>query len=103
MPTGALAGTLVLPAGAGPFPAAILVSGSGPTDRDGNSRDGAGGVALRNDALKLLAEGLAARGIATLRFDKRGVGASAGAVTSEADVRVGDFVEDVRRWRARFG
>jgi pimeloyl-ACP methyl ester carboxylesterase len=101
-PTGALAGTLVLPPGAGPFPAAILVSGSGPTDRDGNSRDGAG-VALRNDALKLLAEGLAARGVATLRFDKRGVGASAGAVTSEADVRVGDFVEDVRRWRARLG
>lgn len=84
-PTGALAGTLVLPAGPGPFPAAILVSGSGPTDRDGNSRDGAR-VALRNDALKLLAEGLAARGVATLRFDKRGVGASAGAVTSEADL-----------------
>jgi pimeloyl-ACP methyl ester carboxylesterase len=102
-PSGALAGTLLLPPGAGPFPAAILVSGSGPTDRDGNSRDGAGGIGLRNDALKLLAQGLAARGVATLRFDKRGVGASAAAVGSEAEVRFGDFVEDVRRWRTRLG
>lgn len=58
-----LKGTLTLPAGAGPFVATILIHGSGPNDRDGSV--GA------NKPLKDLAEGLAARGVATLRYDKR--------------------------------
>jgi fermentation-respiration switch protein FrsA (DUF1100 family) len=58
-----LGGTLTLPAGGGPFPAVVLVHGSGPHDRDETVGP--------NKPFKDLAEGLAARGIATLRYDKR--------------------------------
>jgi alpha-beta hydrolase superfamily lysophospholipase len=85
---GNLSGTILLPEGDGPFPVALIVAGSGPTDRDGNS-----GTQLRTDAYKKLATGLAARGIATLRYDKRGIGASRTEL-SEADVRFDDFVDD---------
>lgn len=56
-------GTLTLPAAAGPFPAVVLVSGSGPNDQD--ETDGP------NKPLRDIALGLAARGIASLRYDKR--------------------------------
>jgi uncharacterized protein len=82
-----LSGTLTTPAGEGPFPVALIIAGSGPTDRDGNS------LYIRTDTDKLLAQGLAARGIATLRYDKRGVGASR-TTESEAQVRFDDFVDD---------
>jgi dienelactone hydrolase len=59
----ALPGTLSLPAGAGPFPAVVLVAGSGPNDRD----ETVGGSKPFRD----LAAGLASRGIAVLRYDKR--------------------------------
>jgi len=59
----ALPGTLTLPAGEGPFPAVVLVHGSGPSDRDE--------TAYAVKPFRDLAQGLAARGIATLRFDKR--------------------------------
>jgi pimeloyl-ACP methyl ester carboxylesterase len=85
---GELAGTLLLPGAGGPFPVALIIAGSGPTDRDGNQRGG-----LRTDAYKKLAQGLAARGIATLRYDKRGIGASSTRQT-ESDLRVEDFVND---------
>ncbi|GGN31708.1 fermentation-respiration switch protein FrsA (DUF1100 family) [Actinoplanes campanulatus] len=65
-----LAGTLTLPAGAGPFPAAVLVSGSGPIDRDSNA------PRLPIDSTRQLAHALARAGIASLRYDKRGVGES---------------------------
>jgi uncharacterized protein len=58
-----LPGTLTVPSGAGPFPAVVLVHGSGPNDRD----ETAGGTKIFRD----LAEGLASRGIAVLRYDKR--------------------------------
>ena len=58
-----LDGTLTLPVGPGPFPAAVLVHGSGPNDRD--ETVGA------NKIFKDLAEGLASAGIAVLRYDKR--------------------------------
>jgi len=82
-----LAGTLVVPTGPGPFPVALIVAGSGPTDRDGN------GPMLKTDAYRLLAEDLAGRGIATLRYDKRGVGASK-TPQSESELRFDDFVAD---------
>ncbi len=65
-----LAGTLTLPPGPGPFPAAILLSGSGPHDRDES-------LAGHRPFL-VLADHLTRKGIAVLRFDKRGNGKSAG-------------------------
>jgi pimeloyl-ACP methyl ester carboxylesterase len=47
-----------------------------------------------NNSLKMLAEGLAMNGIASLRYDKRGVGESANAITSEADLRFDTYIED---------
>jgi hypothetical protein len=58
-----LPGTLSVPVGAGPFPAVVLVHGSGPNDRD----ETVGGVKMFKD----LAEGLASRGIVVLRYEKR--------------------------------
>ena len=66
----------------------------GTTDMDGNSAIGN----LRNNSLKFLAEGLAANGIASLRFDKRGIGTSASAGKEEAKLRFEDYVNDVTGW-----
>lgn len=93
-PGGAVHGTLLLPAGRGPHPVALLIAGSGPTDRNGNSA----GLPGQNNSLKLLAEALAARGIATVRYDKRGIAESAPAATREADLRFDTYVEDVVAW-----
>jgi uncharacterized protein len=69
-----LAGTLRRPAGAtAPVPAVVLVSGSGPIDRDGNAKR------LRLDIQRQLAVALADAGIASLRYDKRGAGRSEGS------------------------
>ena len=63
-------GTVVKPAGIGPFPAVVMVAGSGPTDRDWNSPLLPG----TNGSARLLAEALAQAGIASLRYDKRASG-----------------------------
>ena len=63
-------GTLVRPSGPGPFPAVVMVAGSGPTDRDWNSPLLPG----TNGSARLLAEALARAGIASLRYDKRASG-----------------------------
>lgn len=65
-----LAGTLTLPSGQGPFPAVILIAGSGPHDRD---EDVAG-----HRPFLVLADFLTRKGIAVLRYDKRGIGKSTG-------------------------
>ena len=74
-----LAGTLTLPNGPGPFPAAVLISGSGPQDRDE--------ALLGHRPFLVLADHLARRGIATLRYDDRGVAKSTGdfAASTSAD------------------
>ena len=65
-----LAGTLTLPKGAGPFPCVLLIAGSGPQDRD---------ESLANHRpFLLLADTLTRKGIAVLRYDKRGIGQSTG-------------------------
>lgn len=92
-PTGDLFGTLELPNAPRP-PVVLLIAGSGPTDRDGNN----GLLAGRNDALKLLAQALAQRGIASLRYDKRGVAASVAALRGEDGLRVETFVADAVAW-----
>lgn len=87
-----LHGTLLAPEGE-VAAVAVILPGSGPTDRDGNSPLG-----IRAATYRLLAEGLAEDGIATVRMDKRGIGASAAAGGSEADLRFGDYVADARAW-----
>lgn len=69
-----LAGTLTLPKDSGPFPAAILVAGSGPHDRDENLAS--------HKPFFVLADFLTRKGIAVLRYDKRGIGASTGVLDS---------------------
>lgn len=93
-PTGTLHGTLLTPAGAGPHPVALIIAGSGPTDRNGNSAFLAGA----NNSLKLLAEGLAERGVASVRYDKRGVARSRAAAPAEIELRFENYVDDAAAW-----
>ena len=94
-PTGTLHGTLERPQSSAPVPVALLIAGSGPTDRDGNSAMLKGA----NNSLKLLAAGLAAQGIASLRYDKRGVAESAGKEPlNEADLRFETYIDDAVLW-----
>lgn len=93
-PTGNIYGTLELPASKSQVPLALIIAGSGPTDRNGNTPLLPG----PNNSLKMLAEGLAARGIASLRYDKRGIAASAAAMTSEADIRFSNYIDDAEAW-----
>lgn len=74
----------------GIYPLAIIIAGSGPTDKDGNTI-GAG----KNNSLKMLAEDLAKQGIASIRYDKRGIGDNTSLATKEEDVSIEQFVEDV--------
>ncbi len=91
-----LAGTFATPAAAGKHKAVLMIAGSGPTDRNGNSKLG-----VSADYLEMLADALAGDGIASLRYDKRGVGGSKALMTTEADLRFSDYVGDARtltRW-----
>lgn len=93
--TGDIFGTLTLPLGEPPFDDVVLfVSGSGPTDRDGNSSALPG----RNDSLLQLAQSLAMRDIASVRFDKRGIGQSAAAAPDESELRFDTYVQDASVW-----
>ncbi|WP_404452127.1 alpha/beta hydrolase [Virgibacillus necropolis] len=91
---GKLYGEVEIPDGEGPYPVMIIIPGSGPTDRNGNS------VALpgKNNSLKLLAEQLAENGIASVRYDKRGVGKNQSTAISEKDLRFDRFVKDAVAW-----
>ncbi|TPW03018.1 MAG: Hydrolase, alpha/beta domain protein [bacterium] len=74
---------------------AVILPGSGPTDRDGNSPGG-----LVASTYRLLAEGLAEQGVATVRIDKRGVGQSAPAMIAEQDLTFQTYIDDARAWAA---
>jgi len=91
-PLAPLKGTLAGPQASG-GPAMLIIPGSGPTDRDGNNPLG-----VRAATYRLLARGLAEQGIATVRIDKRGMFASAGAVTDGNAVTIADYAADVRSW-----
>lgn len=90
--TGELSGTLTVPILKGTFPVALIIAGSGPTDRNGNNAQ------MKNNSLQLLAHELAAQGIASIRYDKRGIGASKGALISEENLRFENYVEDAKAW-----
>ena len=80
-----LAGTLTVPPGDGPFPAAVLIAGSGPNDRDE--------TILRHKLFLVLADSLTRRGIAVLRYDKRGISRSTG---NYALATSRDFADDAQ-------
>ncbi len=86
-----LHGTLLTPEA--PTAVAVILPGSGPTDRDGNSPMGVAASTYR-----LLAEGLAEQGVATVRIDKRGIATSAAAGPAEADLRFDAYAADARAW-----
>lgn len=100
-PAGALQGTMLAP-GVAHSSVILIIPGSGPTDRNGNSPLGVGSSTYR-----LLAEGLVARGVTTVRIDKRGMFGSARAIPDPNAVTIPDYVADVRSWtsviRARTG
>lgn len=98
-PGGTVHGTLLLPPVAGKVPVVLLIAGSGPTDRDGNSPLLTGGPA----SLRLLAEALAHSGIASVRYDKRGVGASRSAIGDPRALRFDDYVSDAAEWLKQLG
>ena len=90
---GELFGSLLLPKSDAPVPVVLIISGSGPTDRDGNNPDGG-----RNDSLKRLAWVLAKHNIASVRYDKRGVAASLAATPDERNLSVEAYVADAVAW-----
>ena len=67
---------------------AVIIAGSGPTDRDGNN------VNTKGNYLMMLAEGLNENGISTFRYDKRGVGKSLGDITSPDEIKFTDYIND---------
>ena len=90
--TGTLEGSLIVPNEKRSVPVALIISGSGPTDRDGNN------TAMINNSLKMLAEALSKKGIATLRYDKRGIGKSQKAGKKEDELRFEHYISDAKAW-----
>jgi len=81
-------GTLLIPSNTKKIPLAIIIQGSGPTDRDGNQSN------LKNNSLKFLAEGLYKNNIATFRYDKRLVKLILEGKFNESDIDFNDFIDD---------
>jgi fermentation-respiration switch protein FrsA (DUF1100 family) len=87
---GSISGTLAIPKNAtGKVPVVLIIAGSGPTDRDGNSAKNG----LNGNTYKMIANELGKNGIASLRYDKRLVGQSVSS-TTETQLRFEDYVED---------
>jgi pimeloyl-ACP methyl ester carboxylesterase len=95
--TGEIYGALTMPDTKLPVPVALIIAGSGPTDRDGNN------PSMKNNSLKMLSEALAKNGIASLRYDKRGIAQSQAAGASEADLRFEMYINDAREWTKLLG
>lgn len=91
-PNGPLKGLMVA-ADKPDAPVVLIIPGSGPVDRNGNSLHG-----LNTDTYKLLAQGLAAKGIASVRIDKRGMFSSAAAIPNANNVTIADYASDVHTW-----
>ena len=91
-PGGALWGTLAVPSTKDKSHLVVFIAGSGPTDRNGNNTMG-----IKAQPYKLLAEELAKQGIASFRYDKRGVGRSA-KVKSETELSFETYIDDAVKW-----
>ncbi|MCR4034024.1 MULTISPECIES: alpha/beta hydrolase family protein [Flavobacterium] len=87
-----LYGTLTTPDLTQKFPVALIIAGSGPTDRNGNN------PMMKNNSLKMLAENLAKNGIASLRYDKRAIGESKAAGGSESNLVFENYIQDAKSW-----
>jgi len=83
-------GTLLIPESNKKTPLAIIIQGSGPTDRDGNQTN------LNNNSLKFLAEGLYKKKIASFRYDKRLVKQVLNGTFKESDADFNDFIDDAK-------
>ncbi len=90
--TGILEGSLLVPNGKSNIPVVLIIAGSGPTDRDGNNS------MMKNNSLKMIATELLKNDIASLRYDKRGIGKSRNAGFKEIDLRFEMYIEDVKEW-----
>lgn len=90
---GRMFGTLFIPDQSNP-PVVLIIAGSGPTDRNGNSV----GMPGKNNSLLQLADSLAHYGIASLRYDKRGIGESAKALAKEESLVFEQNSADARVW-----
>jgi len=90
--TDTLYGTLELPATGRQVPVVLFIAGSGPTDRDGNN------PMMTNNVYRITADSLQRRGIASLRYDKRGIGKSKTAGSREADLRFEHYINDAAAW-----
>lgn len=91
--TGEIHGTLSVPDNASRT-AVLIIAGSGPTDRNGNSLV----TGIATNTYKMLADSLAARGYASLRYDKRGIAASAAAATDESQLTFEAYIDDAAAW-----
>ena len=88
-----LAGTLKVPKSDHPVDVALIIAGSGPTDRDGNNSRLIPG---KNNSLKMISELLYDNNIASLRYDKRDIGAS--DKVNESDLTFDTYVNDAVEW-----
>ena len=91
--TGEIHGTLSVPDNASRT-AVLIIAGSGPTDRNGNSSV----TGIATNTYKMLADSLAAHGYASLRYDKRGIAASAAAATDESQLTFEAYIDDAAAW-----
>lgn len=90
--TGDIKGSLLVPSNSEKVSVVLIISGSGPTDRNGNNPN------MTNNSLMMLANELKKNGIASLRFDKRGIGESTSSGMQESDLRFENYVNDVKGW-----
>jgi len=91
--TDTIYGTVTIPEISAKVPVVLMIAGSGPTDRDGNNAYG-----LSTDCSKMIAYELAQKGIASVRYDKRGIGESSKAMKSEEELVFDDYINDTVNW-----
>lgn len=91
--TGKIYGSLSVPSKSKTFPLVLIIAGSGPTDRNGNS-----GAAVTSNSYKILADSLLQHNIASLRYDKRGIAESADSTLKEENMVFETYITDAEDW-----